>query len=120
MRNLFVINTSTIQIFANIIGNALKYSKNDVPPIIKISSYQDKNFISIAIKDNGIGIKNEMIGLIFEKKGRVSEDENGPKGHGIGLYNVKKMVEENEAEIDVKSEFGKGSIFTLKFKKKIF
>ena len=58
--------------------------------------------------------------IIFEKKGRVSESGESPEGYGIGLYNVKKMVEENEAEISVNSEFGKGSIFTLKFKKKIF
>jgi len=113
-------NTSTIQIFANIIGNSLKYSKNDIPPVIKIRSYQDKNYILIDIEDNGIGIKNDMLSLIFEKKGRVSESNDGPKGYGIGLYNVKKMVEENEAEISIKSEFGKGSTFTLKFKKKIF
>ncbi|MBG08593.1 MAG: hypothetical protein CME68_07530 [Halobacteriovoraceae bacterium] len=113
-------NASTIQIFANIISNSLKYSKKEVPPIIKIRSFQDKDHILIDIEDNGIGIKKDMMNLIFEKKGRVSESEEAPKGHGIGLYNVKKMVEENEAEISVKSDFGKGSIFTLKFKKKIF
>ena len=40
-------NASTIQIFANIIGNSLKYSKDDIPPVIKIRSYQDKNYILI-------------------------------------------------------------------------
>ena len=111
---------STIQIFANIISNSLKYSKTDVPPIIKIRSSQDKDYILIDIEDNGIGIKDEKLNVIFEKKGRVSESGESPEGYGIGLYNVKKMVEENEAEISVNSEFGKGSIFTLKFKKKIF
>ena len=109
-----------MQIFSNIIGNALKYSKEGVPPLIKIRSQNKEDYTLISIADNGLGIKEENLAPIFEKKGRVNEGEEAPKGYGIGLYNVKKMVKENEGDIWVESTFGKGSTFFLKFKKDLF
>ena len=60
-------------------------------------------------------MKKEKLPLIFDKQERIGAEGTEVKGHGIGLYNVKKMVEENNGTINVKSEIGKGSTFILIF-----
>ena len=110
----FVCNdTSLIQVFTNIIGNSIKYSNETVT--IEIVSFKKDNKTYIKIIDNGIGMKKEKLPLIFDKQERIGAEGTEVKGHGIGLYNVKKMVEENNGTINVKSEIGKGSTFILIF-----
>ncbi|MEE2742995.1 MAG: sensor histidine kinase [Bdellovibrionota bacterium] len=110
----FICNdTSLIQVFTNIIGNAIKYSKETVT--IEIVSFKKDNKTYVKIRDNGIGMKKEKLPLIFDKQERIGAEGTEVKGHGIGLYNVKKMVEENNGSIEVESEIGKGSTFILIF-----
>ena len=106
---------SLTQVFANIISNSLKYSKEDERVIIEISSFIKGNNIYITIKDNGIGIEENKLLLIFDKRERAVAEGSEVKGYGIGLYNVRRMVEDNNGQIEVKSELNVGTTFTLIF-----
>ena len=112
----FICNeVSLIQVFSNIFSNSIKYSKKSSHPVIEIKSFLKGNEIQIHIKDNGIGMKQEKLPLIFNKKERIGAEKSEIKGFGIGLYNVKKMVEENNGTITVESKMGEGSTFILVF-----
>lgn len=99
-----------IQVFQNLIGNALKYSKEEVAPIIEITAEEQDKEWKFAVKDNGIGISqefNDKIFIIFQRLHHKSEYS----GTGMGLAIVKKIIEGLGGKIWVESEEGKGSIF---------
>jgi len=99
-----------IQIFSNLIGNALKYSKPTEKPVINISSKQvDKNIL-IIVQDNGIGfdmIYAERIFQLFKRVNHIGVVE----GTGVGLAIVSKIVEKLKGKVWAESETGKGSKF---------
>lgn len=99
-----------LQLFQNLISNALKYSRNGIPPIIKISvSTQDYNWL-FAIEDNGIGIEEEYFEKIFVIFQRLhSREEYG--GTGMGLAVTKKIVESLGGKIWLESTIKEGSTF---------
>ncbi len=106
------------QLFQNIISNALKYSKEDVPLQITINSKEYKNYYRIAINDNGIGIEKEYYEKIFIIFQRLHGKEKY-QGNGMGLAIAKKIVDKLNGEIWVKSKAGIGSTFYIKIPKKI-
>jgi light-regulated signal transduction histidine kinase (bacteriophytochrome) len=101
-----------IQLFQNLIGNAIKFKKPDEPPKIHILSRKDKNRNEhvFGVSDNGIGMDQQYAGRIFELFQRLhTRDEY--KGTGIGLAVAKKIVERHGGRIWVESEPGVGSTF---------
>lgn len=98
-----------VQIFQNLVSNAIKYRSN-TPPKIKISARRQKEHWVFSVRDDGIGIDRQHYDLIFEMfkrlhaKGRYS-------GSGIGLASCKKIVEYHGGKIWVDSEVEKGSTF---------
>ncbi|MDN4607918.1 sensor histidine kinase [Sporosarcina highlanderae] len=101
------------QIVLNLLDNALKYSKENTTVTLEISKEQSHTVISVV--DEGIGIPEEQIDLIFEKLFRVEKSRSRTfGGSGLGLAIVKELVEAHGGTIEVKSEFGKGSRFTIK------
>ena len=111
--NLPVINgikTQIVQLFQNLLGNALKYKNKDRNPYIKIESIENQNEWKITVTDNGMGIDNryyDKIFLIFQRLHKKTEYH----GTGIGLAICKKIVENHGGTIGVTSEIGKGSCF---------
>ena len=101
------------QVMNNLIGNAVNYMGDQKSPEIGIGWREHGNYHEFWIQDNGIGIKPEDQGRIFNIFERASEQ--GAEGSGIGLSIVKKIVETHGGEIHVESEFGQGSrfIFTI-------
>jgi two-component system, OmpR family, phosphate regulon sensor histidine kinase PhoR len=95
----------------NIIDNAVKYSKEN--PVISIELKDESSFLVISVKDNGIGIKKENLGFIFDKFYRVPATR--VKGYGLGLSYTKAIVEKHKGWCSVNSEFGKGSTFSIAF-----
>lgn len=98
------------QLFSNLIGNALRYSQEQVPPKIHISASSEKDFWLFAVSDNGMGIDpqfHDKIFIIFQSL--HNKEKYG--GTGMGLAIVKKIIENLGGKIWVESEEGKGSTF---------
>jgi len=99
-------------ILNNIIDNAIKYSRHK--PLIKISSVNKGDGISISISDNGIGIDKHQQKKIFNTFYRVPTGNiQDVRGYGIGLSYVKKLVEAHGGTIIVESKLNKGTTFNL-------
>jgi len=99
------------QCFANLIDNAIKYSNTEVLIIITIQ--KTGNWILVSIKDNGFGIPQEKLPVIFDKYTRVNPDNTKINGFGIGLNYVKTIVEKHKGEVEVNSLPGEGSEFSV-------
>lgn len=102
--------TELTQLFQNLIENAIKYSRKEQSPLIKISAQLKDNTWLFAIKDNGIGIKPEYFERIFEIFYTLNQKQ-GETGTGIGLAICKKIVTRFGGRIWVKSSPCLGSTF---------
>ncbi|TDO82848.1 hypothetical protein EV143_102108 [Flavobacterium chryseum] len=114
------------QLFRNLIGNALKFSKKDRDPIISIlaepAELSDINkihagnlnavFYKIQIKDNGIGFQPEYFERIFNIFQRL-HSKSDYEGTGIGLAMCKKIMQNHGGDIFAESNFGEGSVFSI-------
>jgi PAS domain S-box-containing protein len=98
-------------IFYNMISNALKYCKADVPPLIEISSIHNNNKVLLTFKDNGLGIDLKRHGEDIFKLNQVFHA--GYDSKGVGLFMTKTQIETFGGRIRVESEPGKGSVFTI-------
>ncbi len=107
--------TRLMQILTNILSNAVKYT----PPqgeivITAVSHPSDPSFLSISIKDNGIGICAEAKDQVFEKFFRVdSQEVHQRPGSGLGLHIVRNLVEKHGGEVGIESNCGQGTVVTL-------
>lgn len=98
-----------VQVFQNLVGNALKY-RSDEKPEIFISTKKEHDHWLFAVKDNGIGIESEYFPQIFQIFRRLhTHDEY--EGTGIGLAITKRIIEHHQGKISVESEPEKGSTF---------
>ena len=103
-----------VNMISNLVDNALKYCKEDVPPHIEVTTVNKKNRILVIVKDNGIGMNRETLSKIFDKFYRAhTGDVHDVKGFGLGLNYTRKMVEAHEGTIEVTSTPGSGSVFTI-------
>lgn len=101
-------------IIYNLLDNACKYS-NEKPAVEVITSNKD-NGITITIIDNGIGIKENELGLVFDKYYRISSGNiHDVKGFGLGLSYVKLMVKRHGGTITLNSVYGQGTTVEIFF-----
>jgi PAS domain S-box-containing protein len=99
-----------VQLLQNLIGNALKYSRTDVPPQIEVSARPiSRGEYEFTVRDNGIGISAKYFDLIFAPLKRLHGQEIA--GTGIGLAICKKIVERHGGRIWVESQLATGTMF---------
>ncbi|MDD2890768.1 MAG: HAMP domain-containing sensor histidine kinase [bacterium] len=100
-----------IQIFTNIVGNAIKFTdKGSITIIIT----EEKEYIKVSVKDTGAGIPPDNIDKIFDKFFQIRESTSlSSKGVGLGLTITKKLVTMHNGKIEVESELNKGSTFNV-------
>ena len=80
-------------------------------------SREKEVYLVFSVLDHGIGIAHDRLLHVFDKFYRVPTGNlHEVKGYGLGLFYVKTMVEKHGGTVDVKSEPGKGSVFSIKFK----
>ncbi|PBQ34779.1 PAS domain-containing sensor histidine kinase [Sphingobacteriaceae bacterium] len=125
-RDIPVIIASRVQmrqLFSNLINNAIKYRKKEVPVKILISAeiidnvdlhFPDKKFYKISLQDNGIGMEQDQLGKIFTIFQRLHM-QNEYSGNGIGLAICKKIMENHLGKVEVESLLDHGSTFHLYF-----
>jgi len=104
-----VARTALLQIFSNLIGNALKYRSDAAAPCILVSAESYPGMARFAVRDNGIGIDPEFQERIFLPFQRLHGEEY--PGIGLGLALTRRLVERCGGEIWVESEAGGGSTF---------
>ncbi|MGH9195996.1 MAG: PAS domain-containing sensor histidine kinase, partial [Acidimicrobiia bacterium] len=105
-----------VQAVSNLIDNALRYSPESQP--VEVMIRQNTESVTIAVRDHGDGISVEEQRQVFDRfyrGGHHLTRESG--GTGLGLYIVKRLVEEMEGEVTVDSTLGEGSTFTIHLKR---
>lgn len=107
-----------MQLFANLISNAIKFVNSGTKPLINISVHENKDNFLISITDNGIGVEEQYQRKIFELFQRLHPKDEF-SGTGIGLSICNKIMEFHNGRISLKSSLGNGSTFILEFEKSI-
>lgn len=109
---VFGAKSYVVNIFYNLILNAINYGKEGVPAKIEIATEKTEENVVLRFSDNGIGMEltPEKERKIFDMYGRLS---GATEGKGFGLYLVKTQVEAMDGKIGVESEIGKGTTFTI-------
>jgi two-component system sensor histidine kinase/response regulator len=104
------------QVFSNLLHNAIRYNKPQGR--VRVDLREEPEAILVEITDTGIGISPEHLPLIFDQFFRVARPgDTAPKGSGLGLSIAKKLVEAHHGRIDVRSEPGVGTSFTVRLPK---
>lgn len=99
-------------IFRNLITNSIKFTEEGGS--VSITAVQNNRTIEISVKDNGIGIPDSIINLLFNLGENTSrKGTQGEASTGLGLHLCKEFVDKHQGSIKVESEVGKGSTFTV-------
>ena len=102
-------------VLVNVLENGIKYTPEDKPLKIEVSTHLAGSSILIDIKDHGAGMTKQVQKKVFEKFYREhTGNVHNVKGHGLGLAYVKQIVEDHHGNISVTSTKGVGSTFTIK------
>jgi PAS domain S-box-containing protein len=107
--------TQMLQLFQNLISNAIKFRKDSDVPSVQIDAKQENGHWLFSVKDNGIGIEREYSNKVFVIF-RQLHDKAKYGGTGIGLAIAKKIVERHRGKIWFESELGKGTTFYFTLK----
>lgn len=103
------------QVLGNLIQNALHFSPEK--GLVTIKLFSEEKEVCIAIKDEGPGIPKEQLTFIWDRFFKVDKARSQKVGTGIGLSIVKHIIDLHGAKIDVQSEIGKGTTFSIRLPK---
>lgn len=110
--------TMVMQVFSNLMNNAVKYSKEARFPEVTIACEDTGDAVIYALRDNGIGIEagdHDKIFELFKRSDRVKDYE----GSGVGLSIVRRIMDKHSGKIWLESEPGQGSVFYVAFNKEL-
>lgn len=99
-----------VDIFSHLIDNAVKYTPGG--GVVKIAAHERDGQTIVTVRDQGVGMAAEHLPLIFDRFYRI-ETGSGGGGNGLGLFLVHSLVRAHGGTIDVRSDPGKGSAFTV-------
>ncbi|NCC51017.1 MAG: PAS domain S-box protein [Spartobacteria bacterium] len=105
--------TQLLQLFQNLVSNALKFNDKDAPRIL-VYAHERSDHWEVCVRDNGIGMKEWETRYIFAPFKRLHGQEQY-EGTGIGLAVCRKIIHRHGGTVTVESEPGKGSLFRLTF-----
>jgi len=109
--NIYVDEMHITNVLFNLMDNAVKYRRTDVPLQLMARTWNDNGKLMISIEDNGIGIKKEHLKKVFERFYRIpTGNVHDVKGFGLGLAYVRKIVEDHNGTI--RAENGSANIGT--------
>ena len=121
VRNVWADEQYLTEAIANLLDNAIKYSKDEIQ--IKISTLDTDKHVLLKVRDNGIGISKEEQRIIFDKFGRAAIHEKnrtgGVSGFGLGLNYVDQVMKAHGGKVTVSSEKDNYSEFTLYIPKNV-
>ncbi|CAH2212041.1 sensor histidine kinase [Tepidibacter aestuarii] len=101
------------RIILNLLSNAIKFTDSGDSIIVNLLA--EAEYVTISIKDTGIGIPNDKLEIIFDRFRQVDKSlTRNTEGSGIGLSLVKSLIDMHNGSIDVKSDYGHGSEFIIK------
>ena len=107
---------SMIQVFINIIDNAIKYCQegSDINIALKETMVDDNIYVQVQIEDQGEGISSEHLSRLTERFYRIDKNRSRDLGGtGLGLSIVKHIINRHNGKLTIESELEKGSIFTV-------
>lgn len=110
------------QIINNLVSNGIKYTEEGSVKlnVSFIKTSEEEGTLVISASDTGTGIKQEDIDSLFDRFSRLDEIKNrNIEGTGLGLYITRRLVNMMDGSIEVESEYGKGSVFTVKIPQRI-
>jgi signal transduction histidine kinase len=100
------------EVLSNLISNAIKYNRPQ--GYVRIRALRQNDWVVVEIEDNGFGVEEKEIPFLFEQFFRSkSKEVRGQQGTGLGLAIVDKIVRAHGGKIEVKSELGKGTTFSI-------
>lgn len=112
--DVFVNRTHMTNIITNLLDNAIKYRREEVPLQLKIGTANEGDKLCIYVLDNGIGIKKEYLKKIFERFFRVpTGNVHNVKGYGLGLSYVANLMQQMNGSIKAESEPGQWTKFSI-------
>lgn len=100
-------------ILYNLLTNGIKYRSPERPVHLRIRTFTEGRYIVLSVQDNGLGLSPAQQSKLFTMFKRM---HTHVEGSGIGLYIVKRIIENNGGRIDVESEQGRGTTFSVYFK----
>ncbi|WP_020599576.1 ATP-binding protein [Spirosoma panaciterrae] len=107
-------STMALQLFTNLIGNAVKYTEHKTDAVIRINGQQTDDEVVYTIEDNGIGFDMKQAGKMFDLFKRLENARNF-EGSGVGLAIVKRIINRHQGKIWFRSEPDRGATFSVSF-----
>ena len=107
---VFTVREYLESIIVQLLANAVRYASAERPSRIQIKAIRQEGIVIISIEDNGTGIKAEHFDKIFEPYKRMTA---AGTGKGLGLYLVRRQAEALHGRMEVASNYGHGSVFSL-------
>ena len=109
-RKIKFVRKNLKSILYNLISNGIKYRSPDREPVVTVRCETSSSSLTLLVQDNGLGIKAENIDKVFTMFKRFHDHVEGT---GIGLYIVKRIIENAGGTIAVESKEGEGSMFKI-------